>query len=483
MRVAPADRDLARTLERDDVRLALEGQLPEWLRPRRWFGGQTRHLTGARITGWLPLGDASASPAVLCAVRASDADGVTTRHPLFLAADTSGAVGEALESASTRAALLALLLRGGIVQGHGLRLIGEPLGAQGVEGLRADAPSRLVGAEQSNSSIVYGDRAILKVYRRLESGPNPEVELGLYLTAEAAFAPVPRVHATGRLVDDDGLDAALLILQAFVPNEGDGWAWALDRAGAALDASADAAGLARWFAEHEAVLAAVAELGRTTARLHAALALATAVPLQPRPTGAAELAQWGVEARQEAQATMAALDRSGLDDAALRRAIEAALLFTPSAIAAPGLQMRVHGDYHLGQVLRSADGWTILDFEGEPTRPLALRRRQQHPLIDVAGMVRSWGYAARAAATTRPAKEALADAWEAAVRARFLAAYWAEAEAAPTSFLPPGAGDRAALLRLFELSKALYEVRYELDNRPTMVGIPGSAVERLMADG
>ncbi|HET7042137.1 MAG TPA: hypothetical protein VFI13_08950, partial [Gemmatimonadales bacterium] len=195
----------------------------------------------------------------------------------------------------------------------------------------------------------------------------------------------------------------------------------------------------------------------------------------------------------------AALARAGHGDEALRLAVEAAQVFAPpEGMTEPGLQTRVHGDYHLGQVIRMRNaewgmrnkgggepgggGWMLLDFEGEPARPLAARRRHQHPLVDVAGMVRSWNYAARAASTGGPGAAALADAWEAVVRGRFLDAYWGEADAAPIPFLPPARADREALLRLFELTKALYEVRYELDNRPAMVNIPGDAVKRIMGN-
>ena len=387
----------------------------------------------------------------------------------------------------------------------GCASLGEPTGPLAT--FAAAAPSRLIGAEQSNSSIVYDDRAILKVYRRLESGPNPEVELGRYLSVEAGFEAVPRVYATGRLVGDDGLDAALLILQAFVPNEGDGWEWALAQTGAALDAATDEADLDRWLAAHETVLTAAADLGRTTARMHAALAAATTDDLPPASHRTGGPGKLGAAVRQEAQATTAALARAGHDDEALRLAVEAAQVYAPPDVAAPGLQTRVHGDYHLGQVIRTRNaesrlggsirgtrndegkgidsregGWMILDFEGEPARPLPARRRRQHPLVDVAGMARSWNYAARVVSSTRPGTAALASRWEAILRAQFLDAYWAEADAAPTPFLPADQASRAALLRLFELTKALYEVRYELDNRPAMVGIPGETVRRLMGN-
>ncbi len=515
LHIAPGDRDLARSLAREDVRAALAAQLPAWLRPKRWFGGQTRDLTEVRFDGWVSLADGSATevegrrskgelapeeggaetPVVLCVIRATDTEGATTHHPLFLHAAADGTVGEGLERPAARRQLLALLLGGGEVRGVGLRLVGDPVGP--VEGLmvdldplHGDAHSRIIDAQQSNSSIVYGERAIMKVYRRLEAGANPEVELGRFLSVEAGLDAIPRVHASGRLIGDGttlpaDFDAALLILQDFVPppegdeNGGDAWEWSLAQGGAALAVADNAAGLDRWLADNPALPDAAAELGRTTARMHAALATATGDELRPRTATAADVATWASAVGQEAQATTASLTRSGHDDPALGRAIEAAQVYPPPEVAAPGLLTRVHGDYHLGQIIRGASGFMVLDFEGEPARPLAFRRRPQHPLVDVAGMARSWGYAAHVAAG-EAGKAALAEHLEAALRERFLAAYWAEAAAAPQPFLPVEHDDRLALLRLFELTKALYEVRYELDNRPEMVTIPSGAIKRLM---
>lgn len=483
-----AARDLAQALHDEATRTALAAQLPGWLRARRWFGGQTRQLADVQIAGWLPLAAGAGETAVLCAIAATDLLGHTTRHPLFLVADAAGALSEALDRPTVRRQLLDLLLSGGELRGPGLILRGEPTGVPLASG--ADAPSRLIGAEQSNSSIVYGEQAILKVYRRLESGPNPEVELGRYLSVEAGLTAIPQVYGAARLLaepDAGGtlpadFDAALLILQAFVPNEGDGWSWALDRAGAAYAAADTPAALTAWLGAEGTTLAAARDLGRVTAQLHAALAQASGA-LAPLPVAGGDVMAWASGVGQEAQETTTALANADHADPDLLRAVEAAQVFPPPDVADGGLQTRVHGDYHLGQTIRGAEGWMLLDFEGEPARPLAWRRRHQHPLADVAGMVRSWDYAARAALDNDPARAALADAWGAAVRAQFLATYWAEAEAAPVPFLPHTAADRGALLRLFELTKALYEVRYELNNRPTMTSIPGDAVVRLLAGG
>jgi len=488
LQLAPGAHDLARALHDEATRAALAAQLPAWLRARRWFGGQTRQLSDVRIEGWLPLDAGEAASAVLCAIAATDVTGTTTRHPLFLALDAVGTVGEALDRSSTRQHLLRILLSGEEVRGHGLRLCGAPTSTPLALG---PAPtSRLIGAEQSNSSIVYDNTAILKVYRRLESGPNPEVELGRYLAVDAGLTAIPSVYASGSLLADPAsggelpadFAAALVILQAFVPNDGDGWSWALDHASAAYAAAPRPEALAGWLAAEGTTLTEAASLGRVTARMHAALATATG-DLAPLEATAADLASWASGVGQEAQETTMAIAQAGYDDPALLRAVEGAQVFAAPEVAFVGLQTRVHGDYHLGQTIRGAGGWMLLDFEGEPARPLAWRRRHQHPLADVAGMVRSWDYAARAAIDNDPARAALADAWGAAVRAHFLDAYWAEADTAPRSFLPPAAADREAILRLFELTKALYEVRYELNNRPAMISIPGDAVVALLAGG
>lgn len=487
LQLDPTAHDLAQALPHAATHAALAAQLPEWLRAQRWFGGQTRQLTEVQIEGWLPLDAGAGERAVLCAIAATDHLGHTTRHPLFLTANAAGVVSEALERPALRQRLLDLLLSGGELRGPGLILRGEPTSTPLAIG--ADTPSRLIGAEQSNSSLVYGEQAILKIYRRLETGPNPEVELGRYLSVEAGLDAIPPVYASGRLLADPTVagtlpadfDAALLILQAFVPNDGDGWSWALAQASAAYTAAETPTALTAWLQAEGTTLDAASNLGRVTARMHAALAQATG-DLAPVPVEPGDLATWASGVGQEAQETTAALARAEHADPNLLRAVESAQVFPPPEVADGGLQTRVHGDYHLGQVIRGANGWMLLDFEGEPARPLVWRRRHQHPLADVAGMVRSWDYAARAALGNRATGGALADTWGTAMRAAFLAAYWAEAEAAPVSFLPGNAADRAAILRLFELTKALYEVRYELNNRPTMTTIPGDAVMRLLVD-
>ena len=478
VRLPAGQTDLAAALGDPALRAALAAQLPDWLRARRWFGGQTRQIASVDVVGWVPLPDG----VILALITVSDVSGDTSRHPLLLAATPDGAVRDGLELPEIRSYLLEQLLAGATLQGERLRIVGMPLGATPAIDT---GTSRVVGVEQSNTSIIYGDRAIVKVYRRLVAGPNPEVELGRYLT-EAGFAAVPRLFATAQLVGQDGFVADLLVLQEFVSNDGDGWAWAVAAAKRALAATKTPEALVAWLNAEKTTFDHAAALGETTAQLHATLAAAKGDDLSPQPVTADDRAAWLATLRREADATLAALDRRGHSDQALRTAVAAAGRLTLADVAHGGLRIRVHGDYHLGQVLlgqgsHGTQGWVILDFEGEPARSLAERRRRQSPLVDVAGMVRSWGYAAHSAsAELGTATAALAERWEATVRARFLAAYWAAAGRATVPFLPPAAIDRAALLRVFEVQKALYEVRYEINNRPDWLHIPAGAVRRLM---
>ncbi|MFN8516995.1 MAG: hypothetical protein U0841_31365 [Chloroflexia bacterium] len=472
LHVPPAQADLSAALGDPAVRDALAAQLPAWLRARRWFGGQARQLTAVTFVGWLPL-----PGAVLAMIAATDADGVTTRHPLLLTSDPDGAVVDGLERPALRAFLLKQLLAGETLRGHNLRVVAVPL----VANEEIDpATSRVVGVEQSNTSVIYGDRAIMKVYRRLVAGTNPEVELGRYLTG-AGFPAVPRLLATAQLIGPDGFAADLLVLQDFVPNDGDGWAWAVAAAKNALAATDSPDALAAWLEQEGATLARAASLGETTARLHATLAAATGSDLRPLPVTGEDRAAWAASLRREAEETVVALDRSGhADPGYARRCWSQGKSPNRSDRGWPANPRPRRLPPRPGLAKR---GW--LDYSrlrGEPARSLDERRQRQSPLVDVAGMTRSWDYAAQSAASDLGGGDvviAVAARWGASVRQQFLAAYWAAAERAPVPFLPPGEADRATLLRAFEAQKALYEVRYELNNRPAWLHIPAGAVKRL----
>ncbi len=457
---------------------ALEFQLPRQLQAQRWFGGQARALQSARLERWTAI-ETEGGPVMLCVVVVTDDTGLETEHLLLLAtAEASGdqrAVVDASGLGPARRALLGLALSDGRSEGYRLELVCERV-AEGVEVPASDG--RLAGVEQSNTSIIYDDRYILKLYRRLERGHNPEVEIVRYLTTEADLDVTPRLVAIGRLESADGYRTDALMVQEYVPNEGDGFAWAV---GAAREAISGAERMGDWLEREGTTLRLAEALGKVTARMHAALARAESEDMRPEPAGREDLEGWASGLREEAQETAQLLRRTSLDDPGVLDAVERASALPTPSLDRLGLKVRVHGDYHLGQVLKSGDRFYVIDFEGEPARSLAERHVRQHPLVDVAGMARSWAYAAHTSAVEAgDDRSELAGQWEAAVRRRFLDAYFREASASNVGLLPPEGEARDALLSLFELRKALYEIRYELNNRPSWVAIPASAVRHLV---
>jgi maltokinase len=315
---------------------------------------------------------------------------------------------------------------------------------------------RPMGAEQSNTSLVFDDRLVLKVFRRLQAGANPDVEV------TTALAGVGFTHVAEPLGvwQRDGLDLA--VVARYLAGGAEGWALALtslrDLYGAGTDDPAAAGG---------DFAAEAGRLGEVTAGLH--LAMAEAFGTTPGDPSA-----WsaGVEAQLER------LQEDDVDQVAVKEFVERL-----RAVAQPGLSIRVHGDYHLGQVLRTDTGWYVLDFEGEPARPLEERRRPSSPLKDVGGMLRSLQYASAFALAERDEHEQvslapLADEWERRNRMAFLRGYLGTEGV--EALLPAPGPDREAVLAAFELDKAVYEVLYERAFRPDWVKIPLRAVRRLL---
>jgi maltokinase len=327
--------------------------------------------------------------------------------------------------------------------------------------------ARLMSAEQSNSSIVYDERIILKLFRRIQRGHNPEVEVTEALAAQG-FKCVAEPLATHRVRDFD-----LALLQPFLAGAVEGWALALtslrdlfglnDTASIPIinldepppepldpsQAGGDFAGEA-------------ARLGAMTGSMHVALADAFGRhPANPK--------EWATSIAAQVDA----LEPGDVD----RRAIQGILEHLADLDAAPSI--RVHGDYHLGQVLRTDHGWYVLDFEGEPARPIEDRRRPSSPLKDVAGMLRSFHYASAVARTERDeaALEDLAAAWEDRNRKAFLRGYMEAA--GPGNILPADPDCVSAVIAAFELEKAVYELGYERAYRPDWVHIPLAALRRL----
>jgi maltose alpha-D-glucosyltransferase/alpha-amylase len=390
----------------------------------------------------------------------------------------------------------------------------------------ADDTARIsrTSAEQSNTSIVYGDRLILKLFRRLEPGINPDFEIGRHLTEKTPFTRVPAVTGALEYVCPPEETATLAMMQQLVESQADGWSHATGE-------------VARFFEETEgrgapdeplpatfeellaqeappAVRAAgggyfaTAEtLGRRTAEMHLALASdATDDDFAPAPFSRDDIARTTAAAMAQAHKaleTLAAVVSDGGSTTTPGRALPADVaerartllasrdgllhrIRSAESLELTASKIRIHGDYHLGQVLWVEEDFFILDFEGEPARSLAERRLKQSPLKDVAGMLRSFSYAAYAGLfshmASHPAdldqKERWARVWQTWTSGAFLRAY--VTAAAGALFIPADPAQREGLLRLFVLEKALYELDYELNNRPDWVRIPLSGIFDLL---
>jgi maltokinase len=334
---------------------------------------------------------------------------------------------------------------------------------------------RPIGVEQSNTSLVYDERVILKIFRRLLPGPNPEVEVTSALSA-VGFPWVAEALGTESLTLESGVRYDLALLQPFLAGAVDGWALAItslrDLFGVhdtqsipVIDFSAppppaDPAEAGGDFS------AEAHRLGETTAAMHVAMAEAFGrVDDDP----AARAAAWADDVEAQARRSLADV-------------VPAIAMLDGLRHADPGPAIRAHGDYHLGQVMRTDAGWYVLDFEGEPDRPLEERQRPTSPLRDVAGMLRSLHYASAVALTERdgPEFEQPAAAWEARNRQAFLDGYLPAA--AKGGILPGDQASVEAVLSAFELEKAVYELSYERAHRPEWEHIPQTALRRLGAE-
>jgi maltokinase len=414
---------------------------------QRWFGSKSRALAGGSVIAY---GDLEPGFALaLYEMRFAEGDAELYQLPMRLVG--SSEIEISLADPELGRALLAAMLRGQpmpLTEGTADFALTGPL-ALGPDEL---APVRAVGGEQSNSSIVFGERLILKAYRRLEAGESPELELLRALTAQG-FEHTPRLLGSYRYAGPR-IEATLGILQEFAAGARDGWLLAL----ASLGDSAHFVPLLR-------------RLGEVTARMHTALAAADDPAFRPEPVGAGAAER----AEAEARALLEGLAPGGpAEPVRTRRDEVLARLRARPGCGEAGRAIRQHGDYHLGQVLWTGDDWLVLDFEGEPARPLAERRLKSTPLRDVAGMLRSFAYAAE---TGRARGDADDPGWEPAARAAFLSGYGAEID---ETLLPAPGGPRERLLAACELEKALYELRYELDNRPDWVGVPVAGILRLL---
>jgi maltose alpha-D-glucosyltransferase/alpha-amylase len=326
--------------------------------------------------------------------------------------------------------------------------------------------------QSTNTSVQIGDKLFLKCYRRLRVGVNPEFEVGRFLTEVAKFPHcVPLAGAVEYVLEKQSSTVALL--QGYVPNQGDAWAYTLAYLERYLEAP-------RPDNPHGGFIALMQTLATRTAELHRAFAIRSGDPaFEPEPLSAQDFEAWKAKVRQEANDTLAMVEKIAAEKTRIMAFIDAC-----AAPKGPGLKTRHHGDYHLGQVLIANNDFVIIDFEGEPSRPLADARRKHSPLRDVAGMLRSFSYAKWTArgrvelsGTTQPREADGLNEWEAELRRAFLKTY---AEATAGSGLYASFEDAQGLLRLFELEKLLYELRYEINNRPAWIHVPLSGLTAML---
>jgi maltose alpha-D-glucosyltransferase/alpha-amylase len=348
--------------------------------------------------------------------------------------------------------------------------------------------------EQSNITVLFGERLFLKGYGRLQPGINPEVEVGCFLTKHPGRVNIVPVGGVMKYQSQHGETLHLALLQSFVPNQGSAWTYTVEYLERTLAEPSPASDDGEPN-QHAFFLHQMNNLGKRTAELHQAFGQTTGdAAFDPEPITSADLEQWFAAVREDTVTTFDRLE-SRLDQLpeSLRMACSTLLskrqalltsLQPPAMEGAPFRRSRYHGDYHLGQVLRVQDDFIITDFEGEPARPLAERRAKHSPLKDVAGMLRSFSYAA-AVAVQRSMAERSGDRdglvshakdWEQQTVQSFQEGYREAITGCPS--WPTDERLISRLLGLFLVEKALYEIRYEMDNRPDWLGVPVAGLLR-----
>jgi maltose alpha-D-glucosyltransferase/alpha-amylase len=523
-----------------ELQRSLPRQLPAFLSKQRWFGGKARRVLTAELADIIPI-CREALEALLLVATVKYADGAEESYaiPVSCAEERppsgdfdSGSLRvegrpngktlvltEALKNEEFLSALLEMIRGEATMEGqkgslHALQTSAYPHLYPSSAGVLQPQPVR---AEQSNSSIIYGDRLILKFFRRLEEGVNPDLEIGSFLTEKAHFPHIPQLAGSLEYRLRDGRQMVQGILQAFIPNQGDAWRYTLrclaefyeDVAQHPADAvPSDLGGI------HSAqpqrglpgyggnsvgpYLQAAGLLAQRTAEMHLALASEPRDPaFHPEPftmefqqvleRSVLELTARVFGQLREKRSSLPAEWSSKADELAGREHEIVRRFQTALSTPIHAMRTRIHGDFHLGQVLYTGSDFVIIDFEGEPARPLAERRIKRSPLQDVAGMLRSFHYAAFApllGENRLPAQDlrrlmSSAEAWNARVGNRFLADYFATSGEA--SYLPRSRQETQSVLELHLLEKAVYELGYELNNRPTWVGIPLQGISGLLA--
>jgi maltose alpha-D-glucosyltransferase/alpha-amylase len=513
----------------NSARTRLEREiLPGYIQNCRWFGSKARTLRQMRVIEQAPV-SADAGAAQIWLVEISYLDGPTEiytfpvqiatgdaaraiaqKAPAAIVARFAGSEEAVLHDAiwdeKFRTQLFRAIAQRETHQGHAGQLIGNPGSALASDGTLQVLPSQILGGEQSNSSMLFENKFFLKLYRKLEDGVNPDVEITRFLTERANFPNVPPFKGALEYRRGKSEPTVMCLLQSAVTNEGDVWTLTLDAIGRYYDrVLAQKVDLQNQTAPPGALLDELIGgiypekamlLGQRTAELHIALASRSDdVLFAPEPFNAM--------AQRSAYQNMRALLRRNfaLLDKRLPDLSEAFREEAKEVIAAEkeiherekrlldrktnAAKIRIHGDYHLGQVVYTGKDFVILDFEGEPARALSERKLKRSALRDVAGMMRSFQYAAYSAlwqpamrSEDVPFLERWADLWYRQISSVFLQSYLKTAAGA--TFVPKNADDLQIMLEAYLLDKAVYEIGYELNNRPRWVVIPIRGIKHIL---
>ncbi len=487
-----------------------EGALPRFVAAQRWYGGKGEVIRRVVITDYAEWVNADYKWLLaLFAIEGASGKSLSCFLPLALAFENGdedrlhamspttvakvrqqaqvGVLGDAFsDMAFCREVVQAIGTRQTLDCEQGA-ICFSPTDAFDKEAL-ANLPIRSPGTQGSNTAVILGEQLFLKGYRHLQTGTHPEFEIGRFLTEVAKFPNTVPVLGVVDYQGKDGNNMTLALLQGYVENQGDGWSYTQDYLKRFLEECRTAADPVKPPAEaHSTYLLLMHTLGQRTGELHNALSKVTGdCAFDPEPVTDTDLADWVGQVQAEAATTLDLLERRQYGLVGTAGELAQTLLTQRNALTdrlnacicgqLKAVKTRYHGDFHLGQALLTHNDFMIIDFEGEPARPFTERRYKHSPLRDVAGMLRSFNYAAHTALQAceeRPTDlarfEPLVCDWEAEVGRVFLAAYDA---AVPRSGLFAPDTSLRGLLDLFLLEKALYELRYELDSRPDWVAIP-----------
>ena len=489
--------------------------LPAYLQKRRWFASKGEKLGGVRIGYAVKLGD-GLQATLLCEVEASLADRVESYAlPLGLVRDDqASALAQQLALTRVRrSANVGYLTDAFALDSFTRNIINAMRAERSLEfpggklvfrkgalldrvNLQEDAHVQRLSAEQSNSSLIVDEQVVVKIVRKVLAGRHPEAEMTGYLT-ERGYANIAPLMGEVVRVDDAGVPHTVMLAQGFVRNQGDAWVWTLDylkRVSSEVAAEEDAGAFEDALSGYLTLASAI---GRRLAEMHCVLSSDTEnEAFKPEPADAMAVNSWAEGVVEQIDLAVQACGRvadwpdeeakaQGASFVSRADELRAAAWRLSSAAAGQALQTRVHGDFHLGQVLVTPGDATLIDFEGEPAKTMEQRRAKSSPLRDVAGLLRSFDYAAASALATRvPGSDQVAERQENMVElfrpsasSAFLGCYRSVLHAAPAPWVQPQA--EQMLLDLFLLEKAAYEVRYEASNRPGWIGIPLAGLARV----